>query len=74
MWPWFASIHFPPGFYHPTPARMVKTMAAASFGTIVLAAIQIVTIGGGLSAAGLLVSFLFIAAMVYLRLGWTFRA
>jgi hypothetical protein len=68
MWPWFESIQYPPGYFQPTPARLLKTVIASGIGTLILAARQIVTIGGDLSAASLLVAFLFIAALAYVQI------
>lgn len=71
VWPWFESIEYPLGYFRPTLSRMVKTVTFAGAGALVLAALLTVTIRNSLSAAGLLVAFLFIAALVYVKLGST---
>jgi hypothetical protein len=73
MWPWFESIQYPPGYFQPTPSRLLKTMISAGIGALILVALQTVTIGG-FSAVGLLVAFSFIAALAYVQLGSTPRS
>jgi hypothetical protein len=74
MWPWFESIQYSPGYFQPTLPRLFKTVIAGGIGALILAALNIVSIGNRLSAEGLLVSFLFIAALVYIKLGNTPRS
>jgi hypothetical protein len=69
--PWLESIQYPPGYFRPTPARLGKTLVIAGVGVLLLLALQAVTHRLEFNAAGLLVTLLYIAGGVYVKLGRT---
>lgn len=69
IWPWFASIEYPPGYFHPTPQRLLQATQVGAGGVLVLAMLPMITGIGGSSIPGLIVAFLFIASFTYVKLG-----
>lgn len=69
--PWFESIHYPPGYFRLTPARLMKALGIAGVGVLFLVIVQAVTHCLAGSTPGLVVALLFIAGCVYVRLGST---
>lgn len=69
--PWLASVQYPPGYFRPTPERLVKALVIAGVGVLFLVILQSVTHLLKFSSAGLLVTLLYIAGGVYVKLGST---
>lgn len=66
LWPALARAWRQHGSLQPTPARVLKVLAAAGVGTGVLAGFKVLVLRDELTIGALLASFLFIAVFAYL--------
>ena len=66
LWPLLARAWRRHGSLQPTPARVLKVLAAAGMGTAALAGFKLLVLREDLTIGALLVSFLFVATFGYL--------